>query len=196
MLFYKGNIVFVLSVLVLCLTGCDSRSVSLEAALVQAGQKEQIMAASEQEQTLEQQDMPIYVYVCGEVLLPGVYELEQASRIAAAVEAAGGFTEAAAREVVNLAKRAEDGMQVVIPSMQEVSEAKLDQTRQELGLVNLNTATTEELCSLSGIGQAKAEAILAYRAELGGFQGVEQLKEVTGIGESLFNKIKDNVYIE
>ena len=63
-------------------------------------------------------------------------------------------------------------------------------------MVNLNTASVEELCKLSGIGEAKAEAILAYRTEIGVFSSIEQLKEVTGIGDSLFNQIKESIYIE
>ena len=63
-------------------------------------------------------------------------------------------------------------------------------------MINLNTASVAELCTLSGIGEAKAEAILAYRTEIGAFSSIEQLKEVTGIGESLFNQIKSSVYIE
>lgn len=191
----KRNTVLVLFLITLSLTGCSGQSISLEAALSEAGRKEQTEQASERQDSA-QQAVPVCVYVCGEVVVPGVYELESGSRIAAAVEAAGGFTEAAAREAVNLASQIEDGMQIRIPSEEEISEARLYQEKQALGLVNLNTATAEELCTLSGIGQAKAEAILAYRTELGCFHSVEQLKEVAGIGESLFNKIKDNVYIE
>ena len=64
------------------------------------------------------------------------------------------------------------------------------------GKVNLNTAQIKELCTLSGIGEAKAEAILAYRDEIGGFSNIEQLKNVAGIGDSLFEKIKSSIYIE
>lgn len=195
MLFNKTNTAIILSLIVLCLTGCGGQSISLEAALSEAARNGQTVETAMQ-QAVAQQDIPVCVYVCGEVLEPGVYELKSGSRIAAAVEAAGGFTEAAAKEAVNLASQVEDGMQIRIPSEEEISEARLHQEKQALGLVNLNTATIEELCSLSGIGQAKAEAILAYRTELGCFHSVEQLKEVAGIGESLFNKIKDNVYIE
>ena len=67
---------------------------------------------------------------------------------------------------------------------------------EESGLLNINTATAAELCTLSGIGEAKAEAILAYREEIGRFGSIEQLKEVSGIGDSLFNQIKNSVYIE
>ena len=128
--------------------------------------------------------------------IPGVYELEAGSRIVSAVEAAGGFLPDAATEAVNLAKRAEDGMQIVVPTKEEAEERKAEVFQQEAGMINLNTASVAELCTLSGIGEAKAEAILAYRTEIGTFSSIEQLKEVTGIGESLFNQIKNSVYIE
>lgn len=193
----RGLILFLVTLL---LTGCADQGISLEAALAEAGkdagtgQLPQTETASRPAE--EAEALAVYVYVCGEVQKPGVYMLEAGSRIAAAIEAAGGFTQEASREAVNLAKPVEDGMQITIPNEQDVSQEKVQQEKAALGLVNLNTATLQELCSLSGIGEAKAEAILAYRAEIGSFQSVEQLKEVTGIGESLFNKIKSNVYIE
>ena len=142
------------------------------------------------------QEQVLCVYICGAVLRPGVYELEAGSRIVSAVEAAGGFLPEAATEAVNLAKRLEDGMQIVVPTMEEAEAKKAEVFRQEAGMVNLNTASVEELCKLSGIGEAKAEAILAYRTEIGVFSSIEQLKEVTGIGDSLFNQIKESIYIE
>lgn len=193
----RGLILFLVTLL---LTGCADQGISLEAALSEAGkdaatgQLPQTETASKPAE--EAEALALYVYVCGEVQKPGVYMLEAGSRIAAAIEAAGGFTQEASKESVNLAKPVEDGMQITIPNEQDVSQEKVQQEKAALGLVNLNTATLQELCSLSGIGEAKAEAILAYRAEIGSFQSVEQLKEVTGIGESLFNKIKSNVYIE
>ena len=87
-------------------------------------------------------------------------------------------------------------MQITVPNSEEFTARREALERQEVGLVNLNTATVAELCTLSGIGEAKAEAILAYREEINGFDSIEQLKGVTGIGESLFNQIKNNIYID
>lgn len=179
-------------------SGCGKAgSVSLEEALTVMhtdGETETDLSGIDDLSTIQEQ--VLCVYICGAVLRPGVYELELGSRIVSAVEAAGGFLPDAATEAVNLAKRLEDGMQIVVPTMAEAEAQRTEVSRQEAGLVNLNTASVADLCTLSGIGEAKAEAILAYRTEIGAFSSIEQLKEVTGIGESLFNQIKSSVYIE
>lgn len=138
----------------------------------------------------------IYVYVCGYVHEPGVYMLAEGSRIVAAIEAAGGFLEEAARDVVNLAAPVTDGMQIIVPSQEDVLNTKASEQKKQEGKVELNTAGVEELCKLSGIGASKAEAILAYRNEIGKFTTIEQIKNVTGIGDSLFAQIKESIYIE
>lgn len=182
----------------LAISGCGKAgNVSLEEALAvmhTGGETETVLAGIDDLSTIQEQ--VLCVYICGAVLRPGVYELEAGSRIVSAVEAAGGFLPEAATEAVNLAKRLEDGMQIVVPTMEEAEAKKAEVFRQEAGMVNLNTASVEELCKLSGIGEAKAEAILAYRTEIGVFSSIEQLKEVTGIGDSLFNQIKESIYIE
>ena len=179
-------------------SGCGKAgSVSLEEALTVMhtdGETEADLSGIDDLSTIQEQ--VLCVYICGAVLRPGVYELELGSRIVSAVEAAGGFLPDAATEAVNLAKRLEDGMQIVVPTTAEAEAQRKEVSRQEARLVNLNTASVAELCTLSGIGEAKAEAILAYRTEIGAFSSIEQLKEVTGIGESLFNQIKSSVYIE
>ena len=198
-MFYKkkiwGLLLFGCMIIV---SGCGKAgSVSLEEALtvMHTGREtEADIVAIDDLSTIQEQ--ALCVYICGAVLNPGVYELELGSRIVAAVEAAGGFLPDAAREAVNLARRLEDGMQITVPTMAEAEAQKTEVFRQEAGLVNLNTASVAELCTLSGIGESKAEAILAYRTEIGAFSSIEQLKEVTGIGDSLFNQIKESVYIE
>ncbi len=150
------------------------------------------------EPTLEEPEQvpQIYVYICGAVQEPGVYVLPEGSRIISALEAAGGFLEEAAEEAINLAEPITDGMQITIPTKEEERVRKESAARESCGLVNLNTADITELCTLNGIGESKARAILAYRQEIGGFHSVEQLKEVSGIGDSLFTQIKDSIYIE
>ncbi len=138
----------------------------------------------------------VYVYVCGAVQKPGVYTLPGNSRIVAAIEAAGGFLPEAAMEAVNLAEPVRDGIQITVPDIMEYEKGLQEEGFRKNGMVNVNTATTEELCSLNGIGETRAQAILAYREEIGGFRSVEQLKEVSGIGDSLFNQIKNHIYIE
>lgn len=147
----------------------------------------------------------VYVYICGEVTAPGVYELSEDSRIYEAVDAAGGFTENAARESVNLASKVSDGMQITIYNKEEaaslpagsgsaVGNAGQGGTSGS-GLVNLNTATKEELMTLKGIGEAKAEDIIRYREKSGGFKKIEDIMKISGIKEAGFQKIKDNITV-
>ena len=147
----------------------------------------------------------VYVYICGEVAAPGVYELSEGSRIYEAVDAAGGFTENAARESVNLASKVSDGMQITIYNKEEAaslpagSGSAVGNTGQGgtsgSGLVNLNTATKEELMTLKGIGEAKAEDIIRYREKSGGFKKIEDIMKISGIKEAGFQKIKDNITV-
>ena len=149
----------------------------------------------------------IFIHVCGEVAAPGVYEMERGSRIYEAVEAAGGLTDAAAADVLNLAQVLEDGQQVRVPDQEE--KERLEEQGGALSFVtggrpeqeapaakvNLNTATKEQLMTLSGIGEARAEAILAYRQESGGFRTPEDIMKVSGIKEAAFQKIKDEITV-
>lgn len=147
----------------------------------------------------------VYVYIFGEVAAPGVYELSEDSRIYEAVDAAGGFTENAARESVNLASKVSDGMQITIYNKEEAaslpagSGSAVGNTGQGgtsgSGLVNLNTATKEELMTLKGIGEAKAEDIIRYREKSGGFKKIEDIMKISGIKEAGFQKIKDNITV-
>jgi len=142
----------------------------------------------------------VYVYICGEVTNPGVYELSEDSRIYEAVDAAGGFTENAARESVNLASKVSDGMQITIYNKEEAASLSAGGSSGQggtsgSGLVNLNTATKEELMTLKGIGEAKAEDIIRYREKSGGFKKIEDIMKISGIKEAGFQKIKDNITV-
>ena len=147
----------------------------------------------------------VYVYICGEVIKPGVYELSGDSRIYEAVDAAGGFTENAARECVNLASKVSDGMQITIYNREEAVSLPADSASvgenagksgtSGSGLVNLNTATKEELMTLKGIGESKAEDIIRYREKSGGFKKIEDIMKISGIKENGFQKIKDSITV-
>lgn len=139
----------------------------------------------------DSENQTLFVHVCGAVLTEGVYELSCGSRISDAVYAAGGFSADADTEYLNLAAVLSDGMQIRVPVLGEA----LVGTNQQTGLINLNTATLEELCTLSGIGEAKAGDIIAYRENNGLFKTVEELMNVSGIGEKLFGKIKDKITV-
>ena len=182
------------------LAGCTKNrpAVSLEEALLVSGMKEKAESGTctALSETCDGEEAVYYVYICGSVVNPGVYVLEAGSRIVAAVEAAGGFLEDAATEAINLAQPVQDGMKIVVPDLTEYVAEQVMSQRERDGLVNLNTADAEALCTLNGIGASKAEAILAYRREIGGFKSIEQLLEVAGIGDSLFQQIKSSIYIE
>ena len=137
----------------------------------------------------------IYVHICGEVNNPGVYELAEGSRIFEAVEAAGGFTEEAAQASLNLAQVISDEDQIVILTQDEAEEKARLEREQAAGIVNLNTASKEQLMTLTGIGESRAEDILRYRQESGGFQAIEEIMNVPGIKESAYLKIKDSITV-
>lgn len=143
----------------------------------------------------EEPDM-IYVYVCGAVNSPRVVALASGSRGWEAVEAAGGFAEDAAEMSVNLAAKLEDGMQLCIPTQEEADREADAQAAAESGLVNLNKADVSRLTSLPGIGEARAEAIIAYREAHGGFTAIEDIMKVSGIKEGAFEKIKDRITVK
>lgn len=175
-----------------------------------------ISAAAFEEKAAENE---ICVYVCGKVKHPGVYCFSEGARLSEVILAAGGFSGKAAEEYLNLAKKAEDGQRVYVPSKKEVRSLKdatgdagnagegLSKTISEEkteevstgkiseGKVNLNTAQKEELMTLTGIGEAKADAILAYRKEHGGFASTEELMQISGIKEGVYQKLCDFITV-
>ena len=128
------------------------------------------------------------IHIKGEVNAPGYYELEFGKRVKDAVLAAGGETEKADLESLNLAMILSDGEEITVPSAQEKKADKSD-------LVNINTADMYQLCKLKGIGEATASEIVAYRAEKGNFKAVKDIMKVPGIGKSKFNEIKDKITV-
>lgn len=153
------------------------------------------------QETLEQ-PTTIYVDVCGAVVHPGVYILSSQARVYEAIDMAGGFTEDAATFYVNQAQPLKDGQQINVPTIEEAAHLPLsteaapeESGTNEGNLVNINTASAEELTTLSGIGVAKAEAIIAYRQTHGRFQTIDEIKNIEGIKEGVFNKIKDKITV-
>ena len=154
--------------------------------------------AEKAERKKAEADSGTVVYVCGEVQASGVYELEQDSRVFEAIAKAGGLTENAAAEAVNQARVVVDGEQIYVPSLDEVKGAGVVSEvteRTDDGKININTAEKEELMTLTGVGEAKAQSIIAYREEHGGFQSIEELMQIEGIKEGVFNKIKEDITI-
>ncbi len=146
----------------------------------------------------------IVIHITGQVVNQGVVKLKEGARVIDAIEAAGGATLEANLSKVNLAYLLEDGMQIHIPSINDEeeeeyissSEVSKNKGSKEATKVNINIATSEELQKLPGIGESMAARIIAYRKENGKFTKIEDLKNVSGIGEAKFNNIKNYIYIK
>lgn len=143
----------------------------------------------------QQEEMIIYVDVKGAVKNPGVYEVKETDRVLTVIEKAGGFHENADINQVNLAAKLVDGSIVYVPKIGEQASNDNNQSPSN-NKININNATMEELQTLTGIGPSKAEAIISYREENGPFQAVDEIKNVSGIGEKSFEKIKDNITVQ
>lgn len=153
----------------------------------------------EVETTMAEPEVILIIHVGGEVMSPGVYEVKQGQRVYEVIELAGGFTEAAAKDYLNLAEVLEDGMKLIVPNEEDLRLENIDLYGQvEFQVddkVDLNKASKEQLMNLTGIGEAKAEDIITYREEIGLFQSIEEIMNISGIKEAAFEKIKDDIYV-
>ena len=159
------------------------------------------------------------VHVCGAVENPGVYFLDADSIKKDALDAAGGFTDGASLEYINLAEHIKDGEQIYFPYEDEVDVLKkvsidseesgdnynevteeLDSSKKEnynlSGKLDINRACREDFMTLSGIGEKRADAIISYRDEHGGFKSIDELKNIPGIKDGVYEKIKDYVTVD
>jgi len=172
----------------------------------------------------KQESKLLKVDIKGEVIHPGLYEVNEESRVMDIIEKAGGLTKNADTSVINLSKKIKDEMVILVYSKSEVKKLKekeevkitcpkvndacvtneledplIEKKSKEKETTNnkisINKATIEELQTLTGIGESKAKSIIEYRLKEGEFKTVEDIKKVTGIGDSLFEKIKDNITI-
>lgn len=143
----------------------------------------------------------IYVHLCGEVLYPAVYEVNENTRVFELIELAGGFTENASTDAVNQASMVYDGQQIYIPTKEEVTLGKYETSSDSVrepkdSKININKASLDELMSLPGIGLSKAESIIKYREENNGFRTIEDIMNISGIKDSVFNKISDKIIVK
>ena len=148
----------------------------------------------------EKESTKIVVDIKGEVKKPDIYWLEEDSIMEDLINIAGGVTEEGDLSKINRAEKLNNHEVVVIPNINdEESEGEtiISSTinNNKDNKININTANSAELDSLSGIGPSKAEAIIKYREENGNFKTIEEIKNVTGIGEGLFEKFKENITI-
>lgn len=171
---------------------------------------------SEAEAGLQQmEEVSLFVDISGEVLHPGVYELPVGNRIFHAVSAAGGFTDQAEIRCINQADLLYDGEKIYVYSIAEAERLggwmqlngiespsqsanltqRADETSGGSGKVNINQADKTELMSLTGVGEARADAIISYRETNGAFSTIEDIMNVSGIKEKLFEQIKDKITV-
>lgn len=165
-------------------------------------------------QTLSEPESCV-VHICGAVNEPGVYTLEKGDRIYQAIEKAGGFRQDAEQNYLNQADVLSDGMKIYVPTQEEAREAEEDPVWVTSGAegagvpkeqgtenagenplsVNINTASQEQLCTLPGVGSSKAKSIIAYREQNGAYERIEDIMNVEGIKEGVFQKIKDHISV-
>lgn len=197
-------------------TAIDSESGEIREAEMQEGEK--VLAEPERQDketaTDENAEKLIGVHVSGAVRDPDqVYFLPEGSRVFEAIEAAGGAVSEADLTVLNLAEYLVDGEKIHVPLIGELSAEGEEQTKEEWiiypvkgetgtesssssHLTNINEASKIELISLPGIGESLAERIIAYREEIGGFLSIEDIKNVSGIGESKYQMICDLITVD
>ncbi len=189
----KGG--FILLFLLLFITGCSLSPGGeiIEQTDAEYAQNEDGDSSGNVGELSDFKENLIWVHVCGQVNNPGVYSFSENSRVFDAVEAAGGFRKEADRDSVNLAMNLTDEGKIYIPSIKEENES--GGQSQSDGRINVNTATLNDLMSLPGIGEKRAESILKLRDSKGSFQTVEELLEAEGIKEGIFEQIKDFIKV-
>lgn len=152
------------------------------------------------------QETFLYVHLCGAVEHPNVYKVEDGTRLVEIIELAGGLTKTAAADFINQAMKVEDGQRIYIPTEEEMKdlnrsvllEEGQDATKKEKQpkLININQAEATELMELPGIGKAKADSILEYRNSNGKFEKIEDLMNIPGIKEGLFQQMKSLITVK
>lgn len=197
-----GVIIAVLSVF----TACSDNMTVIEEIPLETIDEVVISSVNDDEEAASAEvDIPdIYVYVCGAVCSPGVVIVPEGSRAEYALEKAGGFAEGANTVYVNLAAKLTDGQRLYFPFLDEALNQELGEADEAAGEttsqggfpVNINTADTAALCTLPGIGDTRANAIIEYRTNYGPFERIEDIKNVSGIGDASFEKLAPYICVE
>ncbi len=162
-------------------------------------QDESIAEDAEEENYEQEENSKVTVFVSGEVLNQRVVEIEKGKRLIDAVEICGGLTENADLNAVNLALVLEEEGHYIIPAIGDtnvLNATNLNQMNSSSNLVNINSADIEILKTLPGVGDVLGQRILDKREELGKFTSIDQLNDVSGIGDKKFSDIKDKVTID
>lgn len=168
-------------------------------------------------------DVKVKVDIKGAIKNPGVYEVDNNKRVIDVIDIAGGLNKNANTNYINLSSKVKDEMVIWIYTIKEIEQLKLKQDSTEYmikncncpvvdnttclnnkdnenrndtnSIININTASLEELMSLNGLGESKAKSIIEYRNKNGNFKSIEDIMNVNGIGETLYNKIKNNIKV-
>lgn len=201
------------------LFGCERKENKAETLILTPAVEAQ--TAYEESETVaepeeERQAAVCVVHICGAVNHPGVYTLDSGSRIYQVVECAGGFREDAREDYLNQAGPISDGMKIYVPTVEETREVAWTEISDSTGiiereagtspdhapegsngggLIDINTAGESLLCTLPGVGSSKAKSIIAYREANGAYQKIEDIMNVEGIKEGLFQKIRDSITV-
>lgn len=142
----------------------------------------------------------IIVHITGEVKYAGVVVLKEGDRIVDAIEAAGGETDNADLNKLNLAYIVSDGDKIYVPNKNEeignITTVNEEINSEEQSTININTASLKELMELPGIGEVTANKIIEYRTQNGKFSTIEELKNVPGIGSSKFENLKEKIRVK
>ena len=169
---------------------------------------EEAAALASQNQTTTQK---VPVYICGAVRVPGVYYLTENAIIDDVLKLCGGFLEEADTTAINLASPIVANERIIVPKQGEViqntispdvhtsvvqrTDAPLPQQTAQNTLININRASASELITLPGIGEVKAQAIISYRETVKQFSSIEEIKNISGIGEKTFDKLKSLITV-
>lgn len=182
----------------------DDLQILVTEEFVNTEEREVFVQGQDDDMQEEKKEAEIVVHICGAVKQPGVYYLKEEQRLYEGIQKAGGFREDADEEYLNQAMMLEDGMKVVVPTKEETAEVEGQEflindagvsKKEQNGKVDLNTADVAQLCTLPGIGESRAQSIIAYRQEHGAFQEIEDVMKVSGIKEAAFEKIKNEIVV-
>lgn len=196
------NILFIVLMGIICLIFSSCNSQKEETVVIEQPEEKQNKPQTEEHS--EKEEVWIWVDVSGAVNTPGVYRLKQGSRVFEAVQEAGGFLENADTAGINQASVLSDGEKLQIYTIEEAQQMEIQpqefsDSREKAdtnGKININTADLAELQEIPGVGEKKAQSIMEYRENCGGFQNIEQLQEVPGIKGKTFDKVKDYITVK
>lgn len=188
----KMLIFFIASGIFTILTACGQTDRVIALQDLEFKEKPAYIEVDNREEDSASEENTICVYVCGQVKKPGVVRVKEKSRAEDALMLAGGFTANADRDYINLAAYVSDGEKLYFPSCEETQAGKVEDD----GRININTAPEEELMTLSGVGESRAKDIISYRERNGEFTSIEDIKKISGIKDSLYEKIKDYIKVK